>query len=92
MNALEKDIFALIPSDLRRYATVARSFTTIGKRTGSSRIGKNHFLTDSTGTSALSMEDYAIALIAIKLSQIRHTRNTIKCYCVVRPQICNIGR
>jgi putative NADH-flavin reductase len=44
-----------------------------GTRTGRYRIGKDHLLTDATGASHISMEDFAIALVD-EAQEPRHLR------------------
>ncbi|MGA3156859.1 MAG: NAD(P)-dependent oxidoreductase [Steroidobacteraceae bacterium] len=44
-----------------------------GERTGKFRLGTDQLLTDATGKSAISLEDYAIALVD-ELEQSRHVR------------------
>lgn len=44
-----------------------------GQRTGRFRIGKDSLLVDANGSSAISMEDYAIALVD-ELEQPKHSR------------------
>lgn len=44
-----------------------------GERTGRYRLSKDHLLTDNDGNSAISMEDYAIALVD-ELEQPRHIK------------------
>jgi uncharacterized protein len=44
-----------------------------GERTGKFRLGTDQLLTDATGKSAISFEDYAIALVD-ELEQSRHVR------------------
>lgn len=44
-----------------------------GQRTGRFRIGKDSLLVDANGSSAISMEDYAIALVD-ELEQAKHSR------------------
>lgn len=44
-----------------------------GARTGKFRIGKDHLLTDAEGVSAISMQDYAMAMLD-ELENPRHTR------------------
>lgn len=44
-----------------------------GERTGRFRVGQNHLLIDETGTSAISLEDYAVAMVQ-ELVEPRHHR------------------
>lgn len=48
-------------------------FFTPGERTGKFRLGADQLLSDSSGKSAISFEDYAIALVD-ELEQSRHVR------------------
>lgn len=48
-------------------------FFTPGERTGKFRLGTDQLLTDATGKSAISFEDYAVALVD-ELEQSRHVR------------------
>jgi putative NADH-flavin reductase len=44
-----------------------------GERTGKFRLGTDQLLSDATGKSSISFEDYAIALVD-ELEQSRHVR------------------
>lgn len=44
-----------------------------GERTGQFRLGKDQFMTDASGKSAISFEDYAVALVD-ELEQHNHSR------------------
>ena len=46
---------------------------TPGTRTGRYRVGKDHVLYDSQGVSAISLEDYAVAMLD-ELEQAKHHR------------------
>jgi putative NADH-flavin reductase len=67
LNALraEKDLDWTILSPSAEFAP--------GTRTGTFRLGGNELLTDRTGRSWVSMEDFAIALVD-ELEQPRHRR------------------
>jgi putative NADH-flavin reductase len=54
------------------YLSPSRFFNP-GERTGKFRLGTDQLLTDATGKSAISFEDYAIALVD-ELEQSRHVR------------------
>jgi uncharacterized protein len=54
------------------YISPSRFFNP-GERTGKYRVGANHLLMDVTGKSAISQEDYAIALVD-ELENPRHIR------------------
>ena len=57
--------------DDRRRAEIAP-----GERTGKFRTGTNQLLTDATGKSHISMEDYAVALID-EIENSRHIREVM---------------
>ena len=44
-----------------------------GERTGQFRLGKDQFMTDASGKSAISFEDYAVAMVD-ELEQHKHSR------------------
>src|SRR5277367_1678572 len=48
-------------------------FFTAGQRTGQFRLGKDQLLTDSTGKSSISFEDFAVALVD-ELERPKHVR------------------
>jgi putative NADH-flavin reductase len=60
-----RDVYMLLQKEAKLdWVFLAPSaFFTPGKRTGKFRIGHNYLISDSQGQSAISMEDYAIALL-----------------------------